>query len=1199
MGSMGLIMPQILFFFLLCTFCYPSIATDNFILKLDGLSSRNASYEAFSTGVSTPATLPIFSFEEIGLSYILPPPPPQALTETSYGDLSMILWEKISSDFLRFCSGAWMFLVLCYKATESFTIEWSFYLTGLILDLVAFIWWKILCALFNGLYKLITNFAMQFLTICILAAVTAIIWKGLRWICGNLPMFLLTFPLKIIWKVLWCRPSSPREFKNEKAVDGYISIPITMSPPSNSIVEIIYEGSEAHAGYATCVKLHNGYNGLLTSSHIFTSNGKYAVRSLRESSKGATIGIKDFVVKYQSDHHDITIFTGPPSWESRLGCGAANIMTADRITRGEVCYYTHSFGKWRRYNAKLTGNYFNLVTVLSNTEAGDSGSAYWYGKSVLGVHKGCTLDERDNFNLMAPIPNIPGLTSSKLVFETSAPQGKIFDDWAKIQEEYEELLEDLSGTEAISVMKKRRPELFRDELKSLVVALKGEFTPVDALIANNFMEKCAEIINTDHERVELNYIPNWEFSDEAKPPPTMKTDVDYIRRELEVMHAVNKKQQDLADKFMRQNLDLMKAMKTPPAPFVHEAKPEVSGKRTARRRPRNNRKHPKQIQRDYLRHCGPCQSDCGNHSIAFPCKKEGVFKRNARNKLIPVDGCPYWEQHDCCGCAEIDSLASSLPAQHERATNENSGDCCKPAEETAPKQTREEWRKQEANEITSYFASLYKWGLSTPTCEVSWFRHVGNLPQFYHSKQKTTSEWGKGLIELYPELAEKTKGFGWPEFGAKAELKSLQLQASRWQQRALSAKIPSDAQRRRVIAKTAVEYSSCRSQNPNFCNGSSLEWRSFIEDFKAAVSSLELDAGVGVPLVALKRKTHRSWVEGTKNEESLLPQLAQLTFDRLQKLSEVSFEALKPEELVQQGLCDPIRLFVKGEPHKQSKLDEGRYRLIMSVSLIDQLVARVLFQAQNKLEIALWRAVPSKPGFGLSTDEQIVDFVECLAKQAGLTPEEVTTSWEAHLYPTDCSGFDWSVSQWMLEDDMQVRNELTINCTPLTRKLRAAWLHCIGNSVLCLSDGTLLAQTHPGVQKSGSYNTSSSNSRIRVMAAYHCGASWAMAMGDDALESKDSSLELYKDLGFKVEVSGQLEFCSHIFEKPDLAIPVNISKMLYKLIHGYEPGCGNFEVMLNYISAVASVLNELRYDPELVSKLRVWLLPVESQKKSS
>nr|WMZ16783.1 MAG: P1 protein [Cnidium polerovirus 1] len=577
MASMDLIMQRILFFFLLCTFCYPSIATDNFILKLDGLSSRNTSSEVFYTGVSTPATLPIFTFEEIGLSYTLPPPPPQALTETSYGDLSIILWEKISLDFLRFCSGAWMFLVLCYKAIESFTIEWSFYLTGLILDLVAFIWWKILCALFNGLYKLITNFAMQFLTICILAVVTAIIWKGLRWICGNLPMFLLTFPLKIIWKVLWCRPSSPREFKNEKAVDGYISIPITMSPPSNSIVEIIYEGSEAHAGYATCVKLHNGYNGLLTSSHIFTSNGKYAVRSLRESSKGATIGIKDFVVKYQSDHHDITIFTGPPSWESRLGCGAANIMTADRITRGEVCYYTHSFGKWRRYNAKLTGNYFNLATVLSNTEAGDSGSAYWYGKSVLGVHKGCTLDERDNFNLMAPIPNIPGLTSSKLVFETSAPQGKIFDDWAKIQEEYEDLLEEYSGTEAVSIMKRKRPDLFRDELKSLVVALKGEFTPVDALIANNFMEKCAEMISTDHEKIELNYIPNWEFSDEAKPPPAMKTDVDYIRRELEVMHAVNKKQQDLADKFMRQNLDLMKAMKTPPAPFVHEAKPEVSG----------------------------------------------------------------------------------------------------------------------------------------------------------------------------------------------------------------------------------------------------------------------------------------------------------------------------------------------------------------------------------------------------------------------------------------------------------------------------------------------------------------------------------------------------------------------------------------------------------------------------------------------
>lgn len=110
------------------------------------------------------------------------------------------------------------------------------------------------------------------------------------------------------------------------------------------------------------------------------------------------------------------------------------------------------------------------------------------------------------------------------------------------------------------------------------------------------------------------------------------------------------------------------------------------------------------------------------------------------------------------------------------------------------------------------------------------------------------------------------------------------------------------------------------------------------------------------------------------------------------------------------------------------------------------------------------------------------------------------------------------------------------------------------------------------------------------MAAYHCGADWAMAMGDDALESVNTNLEVYKSLGFKVEVSGQLEFCSHIFRAPDLALPVNERKMLYKLIFGYNPGSGNLEVISNYIAACVSVLNELRHDPDSVTLLHQWLV---------
>lgn len=408
-----------------------------------------------------------------------------------------------------------------------------------------------------------------------------------------------------------------------------------------------------------------------------------------------------------------------------------------------------------------------------------------------------------------------------------------------------------------------------------------------------------------------------------------------------------------------------------------------------------------------------------------------------------------------------------------------------------------------------------------------------------------------------------------------------------------SALVPPQENREMVIAKAVQMYSSCKTNNPKCATGDELNWPGFQEDFKEAVRSLELDAGVGVPIIAYKLTTHRKWVENPQ----LLPLLAQLVFDRLQKMSTTNCDSLSPEELVQQGLCDPIRVFVKGEPHKHSKLIEGRYRLIMSVSLVDQLVARVLFQNQNKREIALWRAIPSKPGFGLSTDEQVIEFTECLSKVVGVDTNYLFQNWQNLVLPTDCSGFDWSVSEWMLIDDMEVRNRLTIDCTELTKRLRTCWLKCISNSVLSLSDGTLLAQKYPGIQKSGSYNTSSSNSRIRVMAAYHAGASWAMAMGDDALEDPNVNIAIYDDLGFKVERSEKLEFCSHIFKTPSLAIPVNVNKMLYRLIHGYKLESGNLEVIANFINALSSVVQELRYDPELCEKVLMWLSPAGATKE--
>jgi hypothetical protein len=233
---------------------------------------------------------------------------------------------------------------------------------------------------------------------------------------------------------------------------------------------------------------------------------------------------------------------------------------------------------------------------------------------------------------------------------------------------------------------------------------------------------------------------------------------------------------------------------------------------------------------------------------------------------------------------------------------------------------------------------------------------------------------------------------------------------------------------------------------------------------------------------------------------------------------------------VSMGLADPVRLFVKSELHSLEKISEGRMRLIASVSLVDQLVERLLCGAQNNAEIARWEDIPSKPGMGLD--------------DLGLDSLRRQTEAMASPLATDMSGFDWSVPQWLLELDATARVRLSGARPggPYERALRAR-VAALGRSLLVLSDGTLFAQVWPGVQKSGSYNTSSTNSRMRVALGYLAkriaGGGVVrqvnvMAAGDDCIEDTagveaSSLLGAYGTLGFDVKASPVLDFCSYVF----------------------------------------------------------------------
>lgn len=274
--------------------------------------------------------------------------------------------------------------------------------------------------------------------------------------------------------------------------------------------------------------------------------------------------------------------------------------------------------------------------------------------------------------------------------------------------------------------------------------------------------------------------------------------------------------------------------------------------------------------------------------------------------------------------------------------------------------------------------------------------------------------------------------------------------------------------------------------------------------------------------------------EGISNEklfssESSRGLVFSIVVQRIRRILSFTLEeirAMSPVQLVQEGLVDPVKVFIKSEPHKRAKLDAGKLRIISNVSIVDQIIERLLFSKQNKKEIIQWRNCPSKPGMGLHDAGLQELYAEVTQAQA-----------KAQLVETDVSGWDWSVPAWLLQFDADCRVML-YGAPPSSAlaKLIQFRAHAISNKVFALSDGTLYQQCVPGVQASGSYNTSSTNSRMRVSLAWMVGASWAIAMGDDDVEDEvDGAADKYRAMGFTIKDYkllpglGQFEFCSTEF----------------------------------------------------------------------
>lgn len=317
-----------------------------------------------------------------------------------------------------------------------------------------------------------------------------------------------------------------------------------------------------------------------------------------------------------------------------------------------------------------------------------------------------------------------------------------------------------------------------------------------------------------------------------------------------------------------------------------------------------------------------------------------------------------------------------------------------------------------------------------------------------------------------------------------------------------------------------------------FVAGTELEY--FDSQFVKAISELQPSSSVGCcPLVLYGSTvgTALGW-DGECFDAQRLKHLRLLVRERWVSL------------LLGEQVSDPIKIFVKQEPHKLSKLIEEKYRLISGVSLIDTMVDRMLLGPFFRKCVSLAGTLPIWVGW-----TPVRSGIHCfMAKTRG------------KRLCVDKSAWDWSVPMWLID----LLETLIIRLHPdspdwwvvlLSRRFAQLYRH----AVFEFQDRVQIKQPFPGIQKSGSYGTILLNSLGQVL-VHNLVQLWKdleqtiiKAIGDDTDQESNSQDEIYiqawETLGFKVkwEVLDKPEFCG--FQISDVYRPCYVDKHAFVLQH--------------------------------------------------
>lgn len=258
---------------------------------------------------------------------------------------------------------------------------------------------------------------------------------------------------------------------------------------------------------------------------------------------------------------------------------------------------------------------------------------------------------------------------------------------------------------------------------------------------------------------------------------------------------------------------------------------------------------------------------------------------------------------------------------------------------------------------------------------------------------------------------------------------------------------------------------------------------------------------------------------------------------------------------------DPSRFFVKQEPHKVEKLDDGRIRLIFSLAVIDQIIDICLFGPSIEARVKAHRTLPTKVGMSFYNGgiDRMFRYMQDNGKK--------------EYASTDFKFWDWSVAMILYLVDLRFRRRM---CNNVNSPHYEDWLNLAtarNNATMqgevITSDGRLYRQLVAGIVRSGGLRTIDMNSFCMVFLRacfevenYPNDVKLRLvAMGDDTdqhFPRRDHLLfsEWCHLHGYNLKVSDELvklidtEFCSHTFKQVGQHIvpcPTNWNKHAYAL----------------------------------------------------